>query len=308
MDHRSIIARRERKLGVPSDTDTEGGLPRLRGWPGLEGWVSLGACLAGLVLLTSCGDSTPPTDLPPDDEEEVLGISQHSPTGDASVSPNGLVAAYDMSTVTENNRLRDFSERGLHGLIEGTKLVETPRGRGREFGAATDRIALPAESDFDLDGPLSVVARFRFDRERQHQHLLACDDKFVLWLTEGDRARFANTLGDAIETEQPVSSGEWHVVIGIWRGTAGDQMNESNIELWIDGVRAPVRYRSGTGEPPFVWRHGTLRETNACFIGFEMHAGDPQHQNLPFFGVIDEIMVFERALSGSEVAALSVSP
>ena len=265
----------------------------------------LGGALAGLVLLAACGDSEPPTDIPPDD---VLGVSERLPTGDASVSANGLVAAYDMSSVTENDRLRDFSERGLHGLIEGTALVETPRGQGREFKVASDRIALPAASDFDLDGPLSIVARFRFDREEQHQHIIACDDKFVLWLNEGDRVRFANTLGDAIETDAPISSGEWHVVIGIWRGTAGDEMNDSNIELWIDGERVPFAYRSGSGTPPFIWRQGTLNPENACFIGFEMHAGDPQHQNLPFFGVIDEIMVFERALSQGEVDALSVTP
>ncbi|HUF76568.1 MAG TPA: LamG-like jellyroll fold domain-containing protein [Longimicrobiales bacterium] len=274
--------------------------------PTRVGFLGLLGAAAGLILFSACGKGGPPTDLPPD--EGVLGVSEYAPTSDRSVSSDALVAAYDMTTLTGNGRLRDFSERGLHGLIEGTKVAEAPRGGGREFEKASDRIALPASSDFDLNGPLSIVARFRYDLEGQHQHIIACDDKFVLWLTENDRPRFANTLGDAIEGDARLSSGEWHVVIGIFRGTAGDGLSDANIELWIDGVRVPVGFRSSTGGPPFVWHEGTLRETNACFIGFESHAGEPQHQNLPFFGVIDEIMLFERALSTQEVAALSVSP
>ena len=302
-----VVTRREPQLRASGGSDVqEGGRREHKRSRALERSPLLVLSTIGLALLTACGEDGGTVDPPPG--EEVLGVSEHAPTGDQNVSANGLVVSYDMSSSTENDRLRDFSERGLHGLVEGTTLVETPRGKGREFKVASDRIALPAASDFDLDGPLSIVARFRVDLAGQHQHLIACDDKFVLWLTPGDRARFANTLGSAIETNAPLSSGEWHVVVAIWRGTAGDAMTDSNIELWIDGARAPVGFRSASGSPPYIWQHGSLNEVNACFVGFEMHAGDPQHQNLPFFGVIDEVMLFERALTPAEVAALSVSP
>lgn len=237
-------------------------------------------------------------------------MSENAPTGDPDVSSQGLVASYDMTTLTDDGLLRDFSGSGLHGSIEGTTTTETPRGGARVFGgASTDLVDLPDVSDFDLDGPLSVVARFRVDLAGQHQHLVACDNKFVLWLSQSDRVRFANTIGDGAETNAGLSSGEWHVVIGIFRGTAGDAIDDANLEIWIDGVRAPVGFRNIDGDtPPFVWQDGALRATNACFIGVEAHGGDPREQNLPFHGAIDEIAVFGRALTADEVAVLSVSP
>ena len=271
------------------------------------------AILAGGTLLaalaTACSESEPPpTDIPP--EEDVLGISEHAPTGAPSVSGDGLVASYDMTTLTDDGLLRDFSGRGLHGSIEGTSTTESPRGGARSFGgASTDLVDLPDASDFDLDGPLSVVARFRVDLAGQHQHVVACDNKFVLWLSPADRVRFANTIGDGAETDAPLTSGEWHVVVAVFRGVAGDAIDDSNLEIWIDGARAPVGFRNIDGiTPPFVWQDAALRATNACFLGVEAHGGDPRAQNLPFHGAIDEVLVFGRALTEAEIAALSASP
>lgn len=258
-------------------------------------WLSLAACGEG-----------PPTDVPPDGV--VLGVSEYAPTSDRSVSDNGLVASYDMTTLTADRRLRDFSGRGLHGSIQGTTVVDAPRGGGRHFDAAADRIALPSASDFDLAGPLSIVARFRFDVPERHQHVIACDDRFVLFLTTDDEVRFANTLGDATITMDALSVDEWHVVVAIFRGTAGDELNDSSVEIWIDGSRSAVRFRNAAGTQPVIWRDGSLRASDACFIGFEDHAGDPSHQTVAFYGVIDEVMVFERALAPDEIAILSVSP
>lgn len=260
--------------------------------------------IASYVALAACGEG-PPTDLPPGG---VLGVSEYAPTSDRSVSDNGLVASYDMTTLTANLRLRDFSGRGLHGDIQGTTLVDAPRGGGRLFGAATDRIALPTASDFDLAGPLSVVARFRIDVQERHQHIIACDDRFVLFLTEDDEVRFANTLGDAAVTNDAISGDEWHVVVAIFRGTAGEELNDASGEIWVDGSRKTVRFQNAAGTQPVIWKKGGLRPSDACFIGFEAHGGDASHQNLAFYGVIDEVMVFERALTPQEVGTLSVRP
>ena len=302
MDHMRAGHRSVQPSSAPPSTHPDA---RRRTVARLRARSALLCAAVGSILLSACGEgSTPPP--PPDDD--VLGVSEQTPTSDSRVATDGLVASYDMTSVTDDGLLRDFSGRGLHGVIEGTDVVETARGGGRAFDAATDRIVLPSAVDFDLDGPLTVAARFRFDVEGQHQHIIACDNKFVLWLTDGDRPRFANTIGDAVEAIDPLSSGEWHVIIGIFRGTAGDVLNESSGEIWIDGVKIPVRYRNSSGTEPVIWQQGTLNQNNACFIGFEAHAGDPVHQNLPFFGSIDEVMVFERALNLAEVAALSASP
>lgn len=241
-------------------------------------------------------------------DTDTTGLSDASPTGHAGVSSQGLVAAYDMTTPTPQGLLKDFAGHGLHGSISGTSVVASPREGARLFQVATDRIELPARADFDMDGPLSLVARFRVDVSRRHQHVLACDDKFALAVREADQVRFSNTRGDYAETVAPLSTGAWHDVVAIFRGTAGDPLDDSNIEIWIDGVLAPVRLVGSSGSVPPVWRDGVLHPTDACYIGFESHQGDPTHQNLAFHGAVDEILIFDRALTAAEAQLLSQSP
>jgi Concanavalin A-like lectin/glucanases superfamily len=50
------------------------------------------------------------------------------------------------------------------------------------------------------------------------------------------------------------------------------------------------------------WRPGGLYAQDACYIGFESHQGEPSHQELPFEGAIDELLIFSRALTWSEIA------
>ena len=242
-------------------------------------------------------------------DDEAVGVSAATPTSHPDVSADRLVASYDLTTLTAEGLLRDFSGRDLHGVISGTTVVTAPRGGGRLFEAAPrDRIELPPRSDFDLDGPLSIVARIRMDRQRQHQHVIACDDKFALTIREADQVRLSNTRGDLAETLEPLSPDVWHSVIAVFRGTVGDVLGDSNIEIWIDGVRAPIAVRNPSGTTPVVWRDGVLYPSDACYLGFESHQGEPGHQRLPFYGAIDEMIVFGRALTPEEIQLLAVSP
>jgi hypothetical protein len=174
-----------------------------------------------------------------------------------------------------------------------------------QFAVATDRVELASRAWLDLDGPLSVVTRFRLDRLGQHQHVVACDDKFALWVTATDKVRFVNTLGDGAETVAPLDKAAWHSVIGVFRGTAGDAIDDRNVEIWIDGVQAAVTVGSARRPGVARWARGTLHPTDACSIGFESHQGNVAHQSLPFFRAIDELVLFSRALSPGEIGLLA---
>ena len=62
---------------------------------------------------------------------------------------------------------------------------------------------------------------------------------------------------------------------------------------------------SAFAEGPARWQRGELYESDACFIGFESHQGAVRHQELAFFGAIDEVRVFDRALSPDEIRLLA---
>ena len=258
-----------------------------------------------LSIVLALGSILAGCSAPPPDVFKTEAASVEVPTGHVGVSAEGLVASYDMSTITSEGLLRDFSGNGLHGRLSGTEGSTSPMGGARVFGAVIDRVELPAHSDFDLDGPLSIAIWFRFDRTGQHQHMIACDDKFAVWLTPEDHVRFVNTLGDGAETQVELSVGAWHNVTGIFRGNAGSGIDSTNVEIWIDGSQTSSAVGSAFLDGTAQWQRGGLHKSDACYIGFESHQGEATHQELPFFGAIDEVRVFGRALTPDEVRRLA---
>ena len=136
----------------------------------------------------------------------------------------------------------------------------------------------------------------RLNRGGLHQHILACDDKFALWLTEENKLRFVDTTGNGFQSWDDLSPGQWHSIVGIYRGTKGSPLTPDNLTVFLDGQEL-----DGHRDPS--WTPGPLHPKDACYIGFESHQGADSHKNLAFSGDIDEVLVFARALSDAEVGA-----
>jgi hypothetical protein len=200
-----------------------------------------------------------------------------------------------METLTRNGQLRDFSGNQNHGTLHEGGLVQGLFGMARQFATTDDAIHLPENSTFALDGPLSLALWFRLDELGLHQHLLACDDKFTLWITPDDHLRFADTLGHGFESVNGLTAETWYSLVAVLYGTAGDVLSEdTNIAVFLNG--RPV-YGQIVGQ----WSPGVLHTQDACYIGFESHQGQLYHQTLPFVGAIDELLIFSRALTLSEI-------
>jgi hypothetical protein len=229
-----------------------------------------------------------------------VGISDRDPAGAPGISRDGLVAAYDMSTFNVNGTLRDFSGKGHHGRAFATTSVPGLWGRAMMFQSATDRVDLPETPAFAIDGPLSVLIWFRLDTLGLHQHLVACDDKFAVWLTNTNRLRFVDTVGDGAMTKEPLTSGRWYSVAGVFNGTKGAPLANENTRVYIDGKLVAVDLVGQPRNQP-TWNPGRLFDQDACYIGFESHQGLADHQTLRFAGVIDELLVFNRPLAQAEV-------
>ena len=174
-------------------------------------------------------------------------------------------------------------------------------GTAMTFPTAADRVDLPETPAWSIDGPLSVLLWFRLETLGLHQHLLACDDKFALWLTEADLLRFVDTVGDGAMTREPLSAGWWYSVAGVFDGSKGTPLTPSNIRIFVGGKPVAV---DQVGQPVSrpVWNPGRLYDTDACFLGFESHQGEAAHQTLRFGGALDDVLVFNRAVTAAEVA------
>ena len=89
---------------------------------------------------------------------------------------------------------------------------------------------------------MTVAAKVKITKANLHQHLLACNDLFVLWLTSDNKYRFADTLGQGFTTTdgiQPVAEGKWHSVVATLSASQGDELNHDNIKIYVNGVEMP---------------------------------------------------------------------
>lgn len=269
------------------------------------------AVLAACVLLAACAPEEPeerstavPT--PPARPDMFAGISEAWPTGSPAIDAAGLVAAWDMATLTPDGALRDFGPHGLHGFVLQAETIEGPLGRARTFSSVQDRVDLPEDPAFDLDGPLTIATWVRVDSAGIHQHIAACDDKWALWITPGNQFRLGDTHGGGWSSpEQTVEVGAWVPVVAVLRGTKGDPLEPAFVSLWVDGelAEAYAHLRNDEARELGVWNSGDLFPDDACHLGFESHQGMESHKTLPFLGAIDEVLVFSRAWSDEEVQA-----
>jgi len=236
-----------------------------------------------------------------------LGVSERNPTGAPGISDAGLVGAFDMSTTTETGTLKDFSPQRHHGRVLGTHSGPGVFGSAMTFPSAADRVDLPETAAWSIDGPLSVLVWFRLDTLGLHQHILACDDKFALWLTEANLLRFVDTVGDGAMTREPLSAGRWYSVAGVFEGSTGTSLTLSNIRVFVDGKPVAVELVGQPRSGP-LWNPRRLYDSDACFLGFESHQGEATHQTLRFGGAIDDVLVFNRAVTVAEVAIHAARP
>ena len=104
---------------------------------------------------------------------DFAGVSADRPTGSPGIAAAGLVVAFDMESTTDDGRLRDFGDHGIHGSVTVTTLIDGLYGRARRFTEVADRVALEADPRFDLDGPHTIAAWVRIDEVGLHQHIFA---------------------------------------------------------------------------------------------------------------------------------------
>lgn len=229
-------------------------------------------------------------------QDRYTGVTEQNRTGSKGISPDDLVVSYDFETFTSTGLLKDFGPFENHGKTLRNLDTLGLMGRARGFSTLADIVVLPNHASFNLDGPMTVAVWIKFSVPDLHQHVLACNDKFVLWTTRSNKFKFADTQGNSFTTlEGTVNTDDWHSVIAVWSGTKGDTLSENNIKIFLDGVPLEGTFSN-------KWSPGEMKVNNACVIGSTLH-GEKWHQELPFYGAIDELQLFSRVFSADEIKA-----
>ncbi len=229
-------------------------------------------------------------------QTRYTGVTEQNQTGSKGISSEGLVVSYDFETYTGTGMLKDFSSFKHHGKTLRNLDTLGLIGQARKFSTLADIVVLPDNESFNLEGPISVAVWLNITTLNKHQHILACNDKFVLWVTKTNKFKFADTQGNSFTSlKETVKADGWHSVIAVWTGTKGDKLSKYNIKIFVDGIQLAGTYSN-------YWQPNTMKMKNACVIGSTLH-GAKWHQELPFEGAIDELQIFSRALNNDEIKA-----
>jgi hypothetical protein len=176
--------------------------------------------------------------LPIYSQQSYQGISNTRPTGSEKISSNGLMAAYNFETYTNEGLLKDFGPYNNHGKFKTNYPVQGTNGKARSFVQHKDIIILPDNGTLNLTGAITLATRLKITKAGLHQHIFSCSGMFVLWLTEDNQYRFADTRGQGFLTDvgiDAVKNGDWHSVIAVLSAGKGLELNENNIRIFIDG-------------------------------------------------------------------------
>jgi len=195
--------------------------------------------------------------------------------------PTGpLVGYWKMDELNRGDACIDSSGNGNIGVPHGTTVVDGKSNRARSFNGRDDYIEIPS---ITISDAITVAAWVYSDNFVQNGSVVAKNAIYVQWALffEADgllKWRGAGS-GNGVVCAAP-SNHNWHHIVGRQKGTAGS--------LYVDGVLCAAGNFPAIGNAPTPISIGRFNT-----LGFRS-----------FTGQIDEVRIYNRALSDSEISQL----
>lgn len=205
-----------------------------------------------------------------------------------AVAPDpALIAHWRFDDPPEDGVL-DSSGRGHHGVCAACpELVPAVHGGGYRFTAARHQI-ITVPDDPDFRGVYTISAWIRPEPTGTQLALLSkpfgsgTGNSWQLEVLDDDHVSLSGGDPHTLASPDPIERGKWHHVAGSWDG--------HEKELFIDGdkvieVDATLEY-----------------DGHAIYLGGDQNRGE---EVLYWDGVLDDLRVYDRELSSSEIADLA---
>ncbi len=179
-----------------------------------------------------------------------------------------------------------------HGLIHGATWVDGISGKALSFDG-DDYVEIADSPDLNPTVAISVAAWIKPDSGILNESFPPIVKKhdgiggYALEFLPGSNIKFYTHIQGIIGSTKDVTLtiGDWHFVVGIYDG--------SEMVLYVDGIPTSPNYFSG----------------DIDLASSHLHIGHDPHHALRFYsGVIDEVRIYNRALSQSEVTELYNNP
>ena len=263
--------------------------------------LTLMLCILGIIIIAGCTapqqGAAAPTATSPSPAASVTTIS-------APVT-NGLVAYWNFDE-NSGNAVHDASGNQINGVLQGASWAPGKFGSALNFNGNDNSVGFPDSSSFDSVYTTNqfTVAAWINQKDRQwndwtkHQFIFmkgssdTAPGMFELfYVAQADKPEYGFTA-HFDSTDQPYGTGLWvdatNYPCGQWVHLSGVYDGQT-MYLYIDGVLAD----SQTIGKKIQSNNGPMR------IGMFGGGG-----GYPFNGLIDDVRVYNRALSAAEVMSL----
>lgn len=211
----------------------------------------------------------------------IISVSKAQPT-------QGLVAYYPL-----NGNANDSSGNGNHGTLNGVSFASSNNRTFAQFSAAS-YINVPDNSTFDFSSASGVtIATWVRQEQNTSGYILikmgvggSSDDEYSLSLNELGYVTGAfnsPTTFKVVSTKFPIALNTWNHIVLIWNKA------DSKISFYVNAVMDTSVNSSVT----------SIQNTTQ-----PLRIGKPQHTANSFIGSIDDIRIYNRALSYQEIQIL----
>lgn len=227
-----------------------------------------------------------------DDSSDVGAVPDARPE---PAAPAGLLAWFKLNDSLADSSGNNF-EMVLGGAF-GTFFGDGYYGRGGYMDGVSQyalvKATAPLNKNLDFQGAFTVAMWLRPERTPADLEVIASrsygsgtDSSFALVIDSTLRLRYDSQGGASLDGATPLALGQWAFVALTYDGTTK--------RMFLNGVLDA----SGPAAAPVTWDHryfffGADEESSELMAGHHLQ------------GSLDDVMLFDRALDASEMAALS---
>jgi len=197
-----------------------------------------------------------------------------------------------LQTISRGSRQKgtkvfDLSKKGNHGTIYGAVWKTLPSGLNvLKFDGVDDYVDCGSDESLNITDEITLEAWVKTSETGTQKTIIVKDlsgygPGYLLRIQTNNKPNFFIGDGanprDVSTISKTVTDGIWHYIVGVWEGDL--------IKIYLDGYLDNVANASGVGD---------IRSNTDVLIGRRI-------SNYYFHGLIDEVRIYNRALSASEI-------
>jgi hypothetical protein len=223
----------------------------------------------------------------PNDTKNYAISWYHYPSGSTG---NSSLLDFYIGTGAYSTPLINNTKDSLYGTIYGATKTGGINGNALSFDGVDDKVVLPNHSDLKPTAEVSVSVWINIDSTTDHDlnYAVLCgrdnSSGYMLYYSQSAGKIYAKVWGSsAVTISSAITTNTWHHVAFTYK-------NGTGLALYLDGVQVAtgasvgaITYTELDGGYPTIGSHGLLYY---------------------FKGIIDEMLIFSRAISFQEVKGL----